>query len=110
MAGEGAWAVEDAVGDPEGGDQAIDVGFRVVDVEAGSGGGDHAEAGHQGLGAVVASPDGDVLLVEDAGDVVGVDVVQGEGDDTAAVRRVRGAVDRDAGYLGQPLEGVADNR
>ena len=25
MAGEGAWAVEDAVGDPEGGDQAIDL-------------------------------------------------------------------------------------
>ena len=109
VAGEGPRAVEDAVGDPEGVDQAVDVGFGVVDVEAGAGGGDDAEAGHQWLGAVVAGPDRDVLAVEDAGDVVGVDVGQGEGDDAAAVRRVRRAVDRHAGHLGQPLQGIADD-
>ena len=44
----GPWKMRSAT--QRAGDQAVDVVFGVVDVEAGAGGGDHAEAGHQAAG------------------------------------------------------------
>src|SRR3712207_1413959 len=70
---------EDGVCLVEGGDEAVDVLGRGVDVEAGAGGGDEAELTHQRLAAVVAGADGDVFAVEDRRHVVRVDVAEGEG-------------------------------
>ena len=53
-------------------DQQVDFGGRVVEVEAGPRAGGDAEAIVEGPGAVVAGADGDALLVEQLGDVVGV--------------------------------------
>ena len=53
-------------------DQQVDFGRRVVEVEAGPGAGGDAEPVVERLGAVVAGADGDALLVEQLGDVVGV--------------------------------------
>ena len=61
----------------------------------------------QRLGAVVPGADGDALLVEDGGQVVGVDVGQGERHRPAAIRDVGGAVHGEAGHLGEALQGVA---
>ena len=46
------------------------------------------EALHQRLRAVVPGAHADGVAIEDLSDVVGVHVVEGEGDDAAAVRRV----------------------
>ena len=69
MAALGAEAVADLAEDF---DQEVDFGRRVVEVEAGPGAGGDAEAVVQRLRAVVAGADGDALLVEQLGDVVGV--------------------------------------
>ena len=53
-------------------DQQVDFGRRVVEIEAGPRAGGDAEAVVERPGAVVAGADGDALLVEQLGDVVGV--------------------------------------
>ena len=50
----------------------VDLGRRVVEIEAGPRAGGDAEPVVQRLRAVVAGADGDALLVEQLGDVVGV--------------------------------------
>src|SRR5712691_5978947 len=72
-------------------DEAVDfVGDR-VEVEAGAVGGGDAEPGHQRLAAVVSGANRDALPVEDLGDVVGMDVLDVEGDDPCALLRWRSA-------------------
>ena len=78
----------------EGVGQRVDVGLVVVDVERRPGGGAHAEHAHQRLGAVVAGPHAHAVLVEHLGDVVGVDVAEGERQHAAPLGRLGRAVDR----------------
>jgi predicted enzyme related to lactoylglutathione lyase len=65
-------------------DETVDFLGGGVDAEAGAGGGGDAEAVHQRLGAVVAGADGDAVAVEDLRDVVSVDSLQLEFEDTDA--------------------------
>ena len=69
--------------------QRVDVGLVVVDVERGPGGGADAEHPHERLGAVVAGAHAHAVLVEHLGDVVRVDVVEGEREHAAALGRAR---------------------
>lgn len=57
----------------------------VVEAEGGAGGCWDGVAGHEGLGAVVASADSDAMVVGKGCDVVGVDVVDYEGHDAGLV-------------------------
>ena len=81
---------EELLGARERVDEGVGVGFVVVDVERGAGRGGHAEHLHERLGAVVARPHADGLLVDDLRDVVGVDAVEQERDRAAAHARGRG--------------------
>ena len=54
--------------------QHVHVGLVVVQVERRPGRRGHAHAAHQGLRTVVAGPDAHSRLIEDLGEVVGVDV------------------------------------
>lgn len=74
--------LEDADDLMEGLDEDVDVLLVVVNVKAGPDGVVHPEPIHQGLGAVVAGPDGDAVLVQDVGHVVGVSLLEGKRDDT----------------------------
>src|SRR5688500_15735937 len=62
---------------------------------------------HERLGAVVSGPDGDPLAVQDGPDVVRVDVLDVERNQSRLYVCVPGAVDGDVGQLCQPLQGVA---
>lgn len=59
------------------GDGAIDFVGGVVEVKAHARGGGDAEGFHEGGGAVVATADGDAVIVHEFGDVVGVDALHG---------------------------------
>src|SRR5690606_759588 len=73
----GGWSEgEELGGRIDGVAQGVNVGFVVVDVQRGPGGGRRAEDLHEGLGAVVAGPHADPVLVEHLGEVVGVDVAE----------------------------------
>src|SRR5918995_1887252 len=77
----------------QGVDEAVDLPGRVVDTEAGAGGGRHAEPLHQHLGAVVSRPDAYRVTIEYLGHVVRVDALELERDDRAAAPSGRGAED-----------------
>ena len=98
--------LEDAADVEQRVDQAVDLVAGVVDGEARPGRGRHAEPLHQHLGAVVPGPYGDAVAVEDLGDVVGVDAVHREGDDSAAVVARGRSEDGQAGHLCDPFERV----
>src|SRR5450759_1930437 len=87
---------EETLGGRERLDERVDVGFVVVDVERRSGGGGNAEDAHQGLRAVMPGPDADPVLVDDLGDVVGVDALEQERDRRSPPFHVGGTVDRQA--------------
>ena len=53
---------------------------------------------------MVAGAHRDAVAVEDLGDVVGVDAVELEGEDAAAVLARRGPEQAQAGDLGEPLD------
>ena len=55
--------------------QGVDVGFVVVHVERGPGGGSDPQATHERLGAVVPGPHAHAPLVEHLGQVVGMHVL-----------------------------------
>ena len=61
--------------------QHVDLLRGVVEPHGGARRGGDAEALHQRLGAVMADADRHALAVDDGADVMGVDAVQGEGDD-----------------------------
>ena len=93
------------------GDQLVDVVLVGVHVERGAGRRGELQVRHQRLGAVVARPDRHpVLLVDDGGDVVGVDVAEREADRPAPLVDVVWPVDHQVGHLGQPFEGVPGDR
>ena len=99
---------EEVVGGGDGVTQGVDVGLVVVDVQRRPGGGGHAELAHQRLGAVVAGPDADAVLVEHLGEVMGVEVAEGEGQHAAPLGRHAGTVDGELGAeaLRERPEGV----
>src|SRR4051812_31397822 len=67
-------------------DQQLDFGERVVEVEARAGAGGDLEPVVERPGAMVAGADGDSLLVEELGDVVGVRLREREADEAGAMR------------------------
>src|SRR4029450_7578685 len=75
----------------EAGDEGVDLVGGGVQVDRGPGGGLDPEPAQQRLGAVVAGPDRDPVGVQHLGDVVGVDVAEGEGDHAAAGPGLGGA-------------------
>src|SRR4051794_40828012 len=81
---------EELRGGFEGVGEGVDVPLVVVQVQRRPGGGAHPQLAHEGLGAMVPGPDAHGVLVEDLGDVVGVQALEGEGDRPAAVEGVRG--------------------
>ncbi len=102
---------EDAPGGVQPGDQLVDVVLVCVHVERGAGRRGELQVRHQRLGAVVARPDRHpVLLIDDGGDVVGMDVPEREADRPAPLVDVIGPVDHQVGHLGQPFEGVPGDR
>ncbi len=90
------------------GRQAIDIVAGVVQVEAGSGCGDCAEAFHQWLVAVVAGPDGDVVLVEERSHVVRVNSVDVEREDAALLRAIGRTEDAQVRNRAQRVDRIAD--
>src|SRR3990170_8066179 len=64
-------------------DQGVELLSCIVHVEAGPAGGDHVQAAHQRLRAVMAGADGHAVAVQDGAEVVGVDALQVEGHHTA---------------------------
>jgi len=58
--------------------QGIDIRFVVVQVERRPCRGRDAQTAHERLGAVVPGPDADPHLVENLGQVVGMDIAVGE--------------------------------
>ena len=64
--------------------QAVDLLPGVVEVEAGPAGGRHPELAHEGLGAVVSRPNGNALIVQNLGHIVGVYALNVKGQHRAA--------------------------
>src|SRR6266550_4356104 len=83
---------------------------RVVQVEARAGRRRDAEPRHKRLVAVVPGPDAHGLAVEDRRDVVRMDPLDVEGHHPDPVLERLGPVDRDARYLLQARQQVADER
>ena len=86
---------EDIAGAVERVGQRVDVGGVVVQVEAGTCGGGHAQQAHQRLGAVVAGAHAHVALVEHLAEVVRVDAAEAEAERGAAHLDVARAVQLD---------------
>src|SRR5215218_1082482 len=97
-------AFEDAECGIETVDETVDVVEGVVDIKAGAGRTHDAQGIHEWLGTVMTGADGNVFGIEDAGNVVRVNVSQIEGNDAAAESGIPRPVDRDAGQLGQSLQ------
>src|SRR5204863_8091640 len=100
-------SVEDLLGLSHAFSEALDVRDQVVDVEARAGRRGQAELGVERHRAVVPRSDRDPFVVQDRRDVMGVDVVDREGDDAAALRG-GGAVDGDAGARTQYTHDLLD--
>src|SRR6185295_9378207 len=81
--------------------EGVHLGLGIVHGERGAAGCRHAQALHQGLGAVVAGAHRHAGAVDDGGHVVWVQPVDAEGDDGALVPGV--AMDPEPVELGQPL-------
>src|SRR5215218_8536738 len=79
--------------------QGVDVVMAGLHVERRARGRRHAGAAGERPRAVVTDPDGDAEVVEHLPHVVRVDVLDGEGDRSAAGHGVRGTDHRDAGDL-----------
>src|SRR5690349_1157582 len=56
-------------------DKAVDLQLRVVEVEAGAGGGGHSQFLHQGLIAMMSAAKGDTALVRDGNDIMRVHAI-----------------------------------
>ena len=76
--------------------QGVHVMLVVVQGERRPSRGVDPEAAHEGLGAVVAGTYAHPVLIQDLGDVVGMDVAEGEREDTAPGYGFGGAEDADA--------------
>src|SRR5687767_14604417 len=85
----------------DGGGEALDVGLRGVDGEAGPQRAADAEPPHERLGAVVSGADGDAPLIEQRRAVVRVDPLDVERYDRALDLRVPRPVDGDVGNRGE---------
>src|SRR5919197_2271591 len=99
---------ENLAGALEGGHQGVDFRLSIVQVEARPGGRRQVELLVQNLATVVASADGDALVVEHRADVVGVEAAEIERDDATPPGWVARAVERHVRQLPQALEGVGD--
>mmetsp|Transcript_1514 Transcript_1514/g.4168 ORF Transcript_1514/g.4168 Transcript_1514/m.4168 type:complete len:372 (+) Transcript_1514:124-1239(+) len=77
------------------GDKLIDVGPRVVHVQARPRAGLDAELAVQGLRAVVSAADGDALEVHESCEIAGVDAFDVEGDECRAGDALRGPIGGD---------------
>ena len=71
----------------EGVGESVDIGGVVVDVDRGASSGANAEEFHERLGAMVAGANADRVLVENLGDVVGMQAVEIETEHAAALKR-----------------------
>jgi hypothetical protein len=65
---------EEGTGLSEGVGQRVDIRFIVIEVQRRPRRGCHAQPTHERLGAVVPGSDADALLIEDLGQVVGMDI------------------------------------
>ena len=61
--------------------QRVDIALVVIDPEGGARRRREIELVHQRLGAVVAGAHGDIVLIQEAGDVVRMNAVDGKGQD-----------------------------
>ena len=84
--------------------ESIYVGGGGVAGKGGADGAGNAIAVHDGLGAMVASADGDTEFVKQSAHIVGVGVAQKEGDN--AYLAGSSAEESDVGYSGQTVHGV----
>src|ERR1035437_3838851 len=96
---------EDLLCPLDAGNEAIEPFGHRVEIETGAAGRRDPELVHQRLVAVVARAHAYSLGVEDLGDVMRMDSLQIEGDDSGAALE-RGAVKSQAGQLTQPLKCV----
>src|ERR1700682_5185181 len=87
---------EDALRQADAGNKRVDLGRRVVDIERRSGLRGHAELLHKRLVAVVARADANAFPVQNARQVVSVNVTNRHRDDTRAVLDA-GTINRDMG-------------
>src|SRR5215831_10649891 len=89
--------------------QRVDLGGGRVDVEASAGGRDQPQALMQRLRAMVSGAHSDGVAIQQRGQVVGMNLTEGEADRAAAPSR-RGAVDRQVGNRAQALHRVCRQR
>jgi Zn-dependent alcohol dehydrogenase len=68
--------------------QGVGVSTGIVDVVAGAGSGRQLEASVKGLSAVKASAYADAVLVQNRGDIVGMDTVQRKRDGAPTLLRL----------------------
>src|SRR5579863_9971159 len=99
----GSIDLEDALGLLDAGDERIDLFRRVIDVEAGTGSGGYPKFFHERLIAVMTCPHADAFAVQNAREIVRVDVADGQRDDAGTVRDAR-AIDRDVAQPRQLIE------
>ena len=95
---------EPAPGFKKGIDETVDVIVGVVEVERRPSGCRNLEVSQQRFGAVMSGSDLDPVLIEDGGDVVGVDVGELEADGTSPPCRVRRTENFEVGHGGQTFE------
>src|SRR5450759_5462586 len=88
---------EESLGGRERLDERVDVGLVVVHVERRPGGGRHPEHPHQRLRAMMPGSNAHAVLVDDLGDVMGVDALEQERDRRAARLSVARSIDGEAG-------------
>ena len=62
------------------------------------------EMGPQRLGTVVSAADGNAVAVQDGGRIVGMDPVDGKGDDPGLFFGIRAPQDMDMGHLQHPFQ------